>query len=116
MQAHHLIPELTWDRYATFLDSVGLPRTMRDHYTNGLLMSDSAANAKNHGQKLYHRSRHRNYTKMVEKKLDRIQRMYKNNEIDAKQAKQYTESLQRSLRKKITSGKIKTKSPCGRLS
>lgn len=49
---------------------------------------------------------------MVEKKLDRIQRMYKNNEIDAKQ---YTESLQRSLRKKITSGKIKTKSPCGRL-
>lgn len=42
--------------------------------------------------------------------------MYTNEDIDAKQAKQYIESLQRSLRKKIISGKIKTKSPCGRLS
>ncbi|MGE7911734.1 RHS repeat-associated core domain-containing protein [Lysinibacillus xylanilyticus] len=46
MQSHHLIPELTWDRYANFLDSIGLPRQMRDHFTNGLLMSDSPANAK----------------------------------------------------------------------
>ncbi len=37
MQAHHLIPELTWDRYANFLDSIGLLREMRDHFTNGLL-------------------------------------------------------------------------------
>lgn len=34
--------------------------------------------------------------------------MYNNGQIDAKQAKQYTESLQSSLRKKIISGKIKT--------
>jgi len=115
-QAHHLIPELTWDQYANFLDSIGLPRQMRDHFTNGLLMSDSPANAKTHGQKVYHRSRHRNYTDMVQTKLESIKEMYNNGQIDAKQAKQYTESLQNSLRKKIISGKIKTKSPCGRLS
>nr|WP_258041119.1 AHH domain-containing protein [Lysinibacillus sphaericus] len=115
-QAHHLIPELTWNYYDEFLSSIGLGKEMRDHFTNGLLMSDSPINAKNHGQKLYHRSRHRNYTRMVERKLDKIETMFINEEIDAKQAKQYTESLQRSLRKKITSGKIKTKSPCGRLS
>ncbi|CAM5203397.1 hypothetical protein LSPH26S_03192 [Lysinibacillus sphaericus] len=115
-QAHHLIPELTWDRYASFLDSIGLPREMRDHFTNGLLMSDSPANAKIHGQKLYHRSRHRNYTEMVEKKLDKIYNKFESERINANQAKQYVESLQRSQRKKIISGKIKTKTPCGRLS
>lgn len=89
---------------------------MRDYFTNGLLMSDSSANAELHGQKLYHRSRHRNYTDMVRIKLENIREKYKNDLIDAKQAKQYTESIQRSLRKKIISGKIKTKSACGRLS
>ncbi|TKI69458.1 hypothetical protein FC756_09175 [Lysinibacillus mangiferihumi] len=73
-KTHHLIPELTWDQYANFLDSIGLPREMRDHFTNGLLMSDSRANADIHGQKLYHRSRHRSYTKMVEKKLKSIKK------------------------------------------
>ncbi len=53
---------------------------------------------------------------MVETKLDKIYKKFENESINAKQAKQYVESLQRSQRKKIISGKIKTKTPCGRLS
>ena len=115
-QAHHLIPEITWNRNANFLNSIGLTRNMRDQASNGLLMPNSRANASAMGRRIFHSSRHRQYTALVERKLGRIASSFNMGEINSTQARQRVESLQRSLRKKINSGRISTKLLCGRLS
>ena len=112
--AHHLIPEKTWDNNSDFFDKIGLSG-QRDAASNGLLMSDSEASAKLHGNKLYHSSRHSKYTKMVLRKLNRIQVRFNGGEISQEEAVMYVKALQRSLRKKIRKGKIKTKTYNGRL-
>ena len=78
-------------------------------------MSDSEASAKLHGNKLYHSSRHREYTKMVLKKLNRIKGRFNGGEISQEKAVMQVKALQRSLQKKIQKGKIKTKTYNGRL-
>ena len=83
--------------------------------SNGLLMSDSEASAKLHGNKLYHSSRHSKYTKMVLKKLNHIMDRFDTGEISKEKAVMQVKALQRSLRKKIQKDKIKTKTYNGRL-
>ena len=112
--AHHLIPEETWNRNSDFFDQIGLSG-QRDAASNGLLMSDSEASAKLHGNKLYHSSRYREYTKMVTGKLNHIKKRFNAGEISQDEAAMHVKALQRSLRKKIRKGKIKTKTYNGRL-
>lgn len=83
--------------------------------SKGLLMSDSEASAKLHGNKLYLSSRHREDTKMVTGKLNHIKERFDTGEISQEEAVMYVKALQRSLRKKIRKGKIKTKTYNGRL-
>jgi len=78
-------------------------------------MSDSEASAKLHGNKLYHSSRHREYTDMVTGKLNHIKERFNTGEISQDEAAMNVKALQRSLRKKIRKGKIKTKTYNGRL-
>ena len=78
-------------------------------------MSDSEASAKLHGNKLYHSSRHREYTNMVTEKLNSIKKRFNTGKISQEEAVMYVKALQRSLRKKIRKGKIKTKTYNGRL-
>ena len=112
--AHHLIPEKTWDNNSDFFDKIGLSG-QRDAASNGLLMSDSEASAKLHGNKLYHSSRHREYTNLVVGKLNHIKDRFDTGEISKEEAVMHVKALQRSLRKKIRKGKIKTKTYNGRL-
>ena len=112
--AHHLIPEETWNRNSDFFDQIGLSG-QRDAASNGLLMSDSEASAKLHGNKLYHSSRHREYTNLVVGKLNHIKDRFDTGEISKEEAVMHVKALQRSLRKKIRKGKIKTKTYNGRL-
>ena len=83
--------------------------------SNGLLMSDSEASAKLHGNKLYHSSRHRKYTDMVIGKLNSIKKRFNEGKISQEEAVMNVKALQRSLRTKIRKGKIKTKTYNGRL-
>lgn len=69
--AHHLIPEKTWDAHGDFFNRIGLSG-QRDAASNGLLMSDSRKSAISHGSKLYHSSRHRVYTAMVNAKINKM--------------------------------------------
>ena len=112
--AHHLIPEKTWNNNSDFFDQIGLSG-QRDAASNGLLMSDSEASAKLHGNKLYHSSRHREYTNMVIGKLNHIKKRFDDGKISQEEAVMHVKALQRSLRKKIRKGKIKTKTYNGRL-
>lgn len=64
-------------------------------------MSDSEASAKLHGNKLYHSSRHREYTKMVTGKLNSIKKRFDTGKISQEEAAMNIKVLQRSLRKKI---------------
>lgn len=78
-------------------------------------MSDSKASAKFHGNKLYHSSRHREYTKMVTEKFNHIKDRFDTGEISQDEAAMHVKVLQRSLRKKIRKGNIKTKTYNGRI-
>ena len=49
--------------------------------SNGLLMSDSEASVKLHGNKLYHSSRHKKYTDMVIGKLNHIKERFDRGKI-----------------------------------
>ena len=83
--------------------------------SKGLLMSDSKASAKLHGNKLCHSSRHREYTKMVAGKLNSIKQRFDTGKISQEETAMHVKALQRSLREKIRKGKIKTKTYNGRL-
>ena len=67
-----------------------------------LLISDSKASAKLHGNKLYHSSRHREYTKMVAGKLNSIKQRFDTGKISQEEATMNVKALQRSLQKKDT--------------
>ena len=112
--AHHLIPEKTWEAYGDFFNRIGLSG-QRDAASNGVLMSDSRKSAISHGNKLYHSSRHRIYTAMVDVKINKIKNRFNSGEITKDEAVRQVRSLQRSLRRKINKGTIKEKSTYGRL-
>lgn len=112
--AHHLIPEKTWDAHSDFFNRIGLSG-QRDTASNGLLMSDSRKTAISHGSKLYHSSRHRAYTAMVDAKINKIEHRFNSGEITKDEAVMQVRSLQKSLRRKINRGTIKEKSTYGRL-
>ena len=112
--AHHLIPEKTWDAHDDFFNRIGLSG-QRDAASNGLLMSDSRKSAISHGNKLYHSSRHRVYTAMVNAKINKIRNRFNLGEITKDEAVRQVRSLQKSLRRKINKGTIKEKSTYGRL-
>ncbi|WP_439852263.1 RHS repeat-associated core domain-containing protein [Pseudomonas syringae] len=114
MQAQHVIPVQVWNRHEGFLNRIGMDGT-RDKASNGLLMPDSEAKAKVIGRKVHHNGSHKDYSDLVDEKLKRISKRYSRKEISRAQARQHVESLQRSLRKKTVSGKIRTKSSTGRL-
>ncbi len=114
MQAQHLIPVAVWKDHKPFLDSIGMGGT-RDTKSNGLHMPDSETKARAVGRKIYHNGSHKNYSDLVDQKLSRISGRYSANMISKAQARQQVESLQRSLRKKTVSGRIRTKSSTGRL-
>ncbi|WP_122690151.1 RHS repeat-associated core domain-containing protein [Pseudomonas viridiflava] len=114
MQAQHLIPVAVWKDHKPFLDSIGMGGT-RDTKSNGLHMPDSETKARAVGRKIYHNGSHKNYSDLVDQKLSRISNRYSANMISKAQARQQVESLQRSLRKKTVSGRIRTKSSTGRL-
>ena len=61
-------------------------------------MSDSKASAMLHGNKLYHSSRHREYTKMVAGKLNSIKQRFDTGKISQDEAAMHVKALQRSLR------------------
>ncbi|RRV03876.1 hypothetical protein EGJ27_23550 [Pseudomonas sp. v388] len=67
------------------------------------------------GAKIYHNGSHKDYSALVDEKIERIKNRYYANSLSKAQAKQQVESLQRSLRKKTISGRIRTKSTTGRL-
>lgn len=112
--AHHLIPEKTWDAHDDFFNRIGLSG-QRDAASNGLLMSDSRKSAISHGNKLYHSSRHRVYTDMVNAKINKIKNRFNLGEITKDEAVRQVRSLQKNLRRKINKGTIKEKSTYGRL-
>ncbi len=115
--AHHLIPELTWNANETFLQKIGIPGSMRDAATNGILITSTRpAPIPGKRTQIYHSTRHRNYTRMVQTKLTAIETRFNAAAITDVQAKQQVEFLQRSLRNKIQKATISTKLPCGRLS
>jgi hypothetical protein len=114
MQAQHVIPVAVWKSHDRFLTTIGMGG-MRDQAGNGLLMPDSQAKAKTIGTKVYHNGSHNDYSRLVSNKLRRIENRYNSSSISKAQAKQQVESLQRSLRNKTVSGKIRTKSKTGRL-
>ena len=112
--AHHLIPEKTWDAHGDFFNRIELSGQL-DTASNGLLMSDSRKSAISHGNKLYHGSRHRAYTAMVDAKINKIEHRFNSGEITKDEAVRQVRSLQKSLRRKINEGTIKEKSTYGRL-
>jgi RHS repeat-associated protein len=111
-QAHHLIPEEIWSKKQGFLDKLGLGR---DANQNGILMPDSSSEAANQGRRAYHCGSHANYSAMVEGKLTAIEDRFNQGLISLERAHTEVRSLQRSLFRKISTGKISTKRPCGRL-
>jgi RHS repeat-associated protein len=114
MQAQHVIPVAVWKTHDRFLTAIGMGG-MRDQASNGLLMPDSQAKAQTIGTKVYHNGSHNDYSRLVDNKLTRIENRYNSSSISKAQAKQQVESLQRSLRNKTVSGRIRTKSTTGRL-
>ncbi|MBU6956898.1 AHH domain-containing protein [Pseudomonas sp. CVAP len=70
MQAHHLIPEEVWGRQASFFSDIGMAGE-RDKKENGILMPDSAEQARKTKRVFYHCGSHgKVYTPMVEKVRD----------------------------------------------
>ena len=104
--AHHLIPERIWNSNSNFFDKIGLSG-QRDAASNGLLMSDSKASAKLHGNRLYHSSQHGHYTLLVDKCISAIVTRFDAGSITKEDAVSYVKSLQRQLRRKLKRGKIK---------
>jgi hypothetical protein len=96
MQAHHLIPEKVWNDNSSFLNEIGLSG-QRDAASNGLLMHDSAQGAIDNDKAYYHRGRHDEYSKPIDKRLKAIQQRYEVHG-DKNRAKNEVANLQKRLR------------------
>lgn len=76
MQAHHLIPEEIWGRQASFFADIGMGDD-RDKKANGLLMPDSAAQAKKTKRVFYHCGSHGTvYSPMVDNMVTKVRKKY----------------------------------------
>ncbi|WP_429540711.1 AHH domain-containing protein [Pseudomonas monsensis] len=74
MQAHHLIPEEVWGRQASFFSDIGMGGE-RDKKENGLLMPDSADQAKKTKRVFYHCGSHgKVYSPMVNNMVTTVRR------------------------------------------
>ena len=97
-QAHHLIPEEIWDRYANFLNKeLGLTRRNgKNGYQNGIFLPNSETIASNAKCKYFHRGSHDTYSRRVRRKLARIRRQYRK-DGDKDKARDAIRDLQQNL-------------------
>jgi RHS repeat-associated protein len=96
-QAHHLIPEEVWGKHKSFLDRIGRG-DMRDHRSNGLLVPDSAAKAKQMKRKFFHCGSHATYSAGVDAKVSLIENDFLQGKISAAEASRQIGVLQNTLR------------------
>jgi RHS repeat-associated protein len=102
MQAHHLIPEEVWGRQASFFSDIGMGGE-RDKKENGLLMPDSADQAKKTKRVFYHCGSHgKVYTPMVENMVEKVRDDYDSGDIDKGQARSQISAIQSRLRASLS--------------
>ncbi|MDN3222573.1 RHS repeat-associated core domain-containing protein [Pseudomonas nunensis] len=102
MQAHHLIPEEVWGRQASFFSDIGMGGE-RDKKENGLLMPDSADQAKKTKRVFYHCGSHgKVYTPMVENMVEKVRDDYDSGDIDKAQARSQISAIQSRLRASLS--------------
>jgi RHS repeat-associated protein len=102
MQAHHLIPEEVWGRQASFFSDIGMAGE-RDKKENGILMPDSAEQAKKTKRVFYHCGSHgKVYTPMVENMVEKVRDDYDSGDIDKVQARAQISAIQSRLRTSLS--------------
>lgn len=107
MQAHHLIPEEVWGRQASFFSDIGMGAD-RDKKANGLLMPDSADQAKKTKRVFYHCGSHgKVYSPMVDNMVTTVRTKYEAGVIDEAQARAQISSIQTRLRASLSVPGIK---------
>lgn len=102
MQAHHLIPEEVWGRQASFFSDIGMGGE-RDKKENGLLMPDSADQAKKTKRVFYHCGSHgKVYSPMVNNMVTTVRSKYEAGVIDEAQARTQISAIQTRLRASLS--------------
>ncbi|WP_123585339.1 RHS repeat-associated core domain-containing protein [Pseudomonas brassicacearum] len=102
MQAHHLIPEEVWNRQASFFSDIGMSGE-RDKKENGILMPDSAEQAKKTKRVFYHCGSHSKvYTPMVNNMVTTVRSKYEAGVIDETQARAQISTIQSRLRTSLS--------------
>jgi uncharacterized protein RhaS with RHS repeats len=102
MQAHHLIPEEVWGRQASFFSDIGMGGE-RDKKENGLLMPDSADQAKKTKRVFYHCGSHgKVYSPMVNNMVTTVRSKYEAGVIDESQARAQISAIQTRLRASLS--------------
>ncbi|MGZ9669029.1 AHH domain-containing protein [Pseudomonas sp. GNP014] len=102
MQAHHLIPEEVWGRQASFFSDIGMGGE-RDKKENGLLMPDSADQAKKTKRVFYRCGSHgKVYSPMVNNMVTTVRSKYEAGVIDEAQARTQISAIQTRLRASLS--------------
>ena len=104
-QTHHIIPERTWDKFSNFLKDIGMKGKGRgkNSYSNGLYMPSDMDEATKCKRKFFHNSRHRDYTSLIEKRLEKWQEQVKNGDMTKQKALEKVQNLQKIAKRLLSS-------------
>lgn len=97
-QTHHIISEKTWDKYSSFFEKIGMKGKGKNSYTNGVYMPSDESEAIKCKRKFFHRSRHRKYTQLIDKRLGRLEKELRMGKITPEEAFNKVAKLQEVAR------------------